>query len=87
MIYNDPVGANALYAGFPKANLILVSHTHSDHFSASTLNFVRAIDGVIIAPQAVYNQMSTLLRGVTIVLTNNASTNVLGIGVRGCSRI
>jgi L-ascorbate metabolism protein UlaG (beta-lactamase superfamily) len=81
MIYNDPVGANALYAGFPKANLILVSHTHSDHFSASTLNFVRAIDGVIIAPQAVYDQMSALLKGVTIVLTNNASTNVLGIGV------
>src|SRR5215204_5369348 len=66
MIYNDPVGANALYAGFPKANLILVSHTHSDHFSASTLNFVRAIDGIIIAPQAVYNQMTALLKGVTI---------------------
>jgi len=82
VIYNDPVGANALYAGFPKANLILVSHTHSDHFSASTLSYVRAIEGVIIAPQAVYNQMSTLLKGVTTVLTNNASTNVLGIEVR-----
>ena len=81
MIYNDPVGANALYAGFPKANLILVSHTHSDHYEAATLNFVRATDGVIIAPQAVYNQMSALLRGVTIILPNNASTNVLGVGI------
>ena len=81
MIYNDPVGANTLYAGFPKANLILVSHTHGDHFNASTLSFVRASDGVIVAPQAVYNQMSTTLRAATIVLPNDRSTNVLGIGV------
>jgi L-ascorbate metabolism protein UlaG (beta-lactamase superfamily) len=81
MIYNDPVGANTLYAGFAKANLILVSHTHGDHFNASTLSFVRAMDGVIIAPQAVYNQMSAALRAATIVLPNNASTNVLGVGI------
>lgn len=81
MIYNDPVGANSLYSAFPKADLILVSHTHGDHFSASTLNLVRRTNGVIIAPQAVYNQLSGALRSATIVLTNGQSTNVLGMGI------
>jgi L-ascorbate metabolism protein UlaG (beta-lactamase superfamily) len=58
-----------------------VSHTHGDHFNASTIGFVRANDGVIIAPQAVYNQMSATLRAATIVLPNNRSTNVLGMTI------
>jgi L-ascorbate metabolism protein UlaG (beta-lactamase superfamily) len=81
MIYNDPVGANSLYSAFAKADLILVSHTHSDHFSPSTLAFVRGTNGVIIAPQAVYNGLSATLRAATIVLTNGASTNVNGIHI------
>jgi L-ascorbate metabolism protein UlaG (beta-lactamase superfamily) len=78
MIYNDPVGANSRYTAFRKADLILVSHTHQDHFSATTLGFVRATNGIIVAPQAVYNQLSATLRAATVVLTNGASTNLLG---------
>ena len=79
MIYNDVVGANSLYSSFPKADLMLVSHTHGDHFSASTLAFVRGTNGVIIAPQAVFNQLSTALRAATTVLANGESTNVNGV--------
>jgi L-ascorbate metabolism protein UlaG (beta-lactamase superfamily) len=81
MIYNDPVGANSLYSSFPKADLVLVSHSHSDHFNASSLSFVRATNGVIIAPQAVFSQLSTTLRAATIVLTNGAATNVNGVQI------
>jgi L-ascorbate metabolism protein UlaG (beta-lactamase superfamily) len=81
MIYNDPVGAATLYAGFPKADLILVSHSHTDHFSASTLNSVTNVNAVIIAPQAVFNGLSAALKGIAIVLTNGASTNVMGLNV------
>jgi L-ascorbate metabolism protein UlaG (beta-lactamase superfamily) len=82
MIYNDPVGANSLYSSFSKADLILVSHAHSDHFNAATLSFVRSTNGgVIIAPQAVFSQLSATLRAATIVLTNGASTNVHGIDI------
>lgn len=85
MIYNDPVTAsalvNAIYASLPKADLILVSHTHSDHFSAATIGAVRATNGVIIAPQAVFNGLSAALRSSTIVLTNGVSTNVNGVRV------
>ena len=79
-IYNDPVGAATLYADVPKADLILITHSHSDHFSTTTLGSVTGATCVILAPQAVANSMGASLRALTTVLTNNTSTNVLGIG-------
>ncbi len=81
VIYNDPVGGATPYAGLPKADLILVSHSHSDHFSSSTLDAVRGTSCVILAPIAVYNGMTTTLKALTTVLTNGVSTNVYGITV------
>jgi L-ascorbate metabolism protein UlaG (beta-lactamase superfamily) len=81
MIYNDPVGSSALYQAFPKADLILVSHSHSDHFNAGTIEAVRTASTVIIAPQAVYNAMNATLRGLTTVLVNGASIQVLGLTI------
>jgi L-ascorbate metabolism protein UlaG (beta-lactamase superfamily) len=81
MIYNDPVGAASMYQGIPRADLILVSHSHSDHFSISTLNAVTNANTAIVAPQTVYNGMSTTLKSRTLVLTNGTTTNVLGVGI------
>src|SRR5690349_520126 len=81
IIYNDPVGAAALYQGIPRADLILISHDHTDHFSTATLNALTNATTVIIAPQTVYNGMSTALRGLTTVLTNGVTTNVMGLTI------
>ena len=81
MIYNDPVGAASNYAGLPRADLILVSHTHSDHFLATTIDAVRGSNVVIVAPQAVFNSLSAPLRAFTTILTNGATANVLGLRV------
>jgi L-ascorbate metabolism protein UlaG (beta-lactamase superfamily) len=81
MIYNDPVGASALYSGFAKADLILVSHDHGDHYSNTTLAAVLNTGGKIIAPQAVYNSMTTALKAATTVLANGASTTAIGVTV------
>lgn len=81
MIYNDPVGASTLYQGLPRADLILVSHSHTDHFSSSTLNAVTNANTIIIAPQAVYNSLPTALRSLTLVMTNGASTTRLGLAI------
>ena len=81
MIYNDPVGASTRYSGFAKADLILVSHGHSDHYSNSTLEAVRGPNVRIIAPQAVFNSMTAALKAVTTVLANGASTNVIDLTV------
>jgi L-ascorbate metabolism protein UlaG (beta-lactamase superfamily) len=80
-IYNDPAGATTFYALFPKADLILVTHSHSDHFVTANLDAVRGAAAVIIAPQAVYNSMTIALRAVTTVLTNGATTNVMGMRI------
>jgi L-ascorbate metabolism protein UlaG (beta-lactamase superfamily) len=80
-IYNDPVGAATLYTGLPRADLILISHGHPDHFSTTTLNSVTGATCVIFAPQAVTNSMGAPLRALTTVMTNGASASALGIGI------
>ena len=82
VIYNDPdTFGTPLYAGLPKANLILISHEHGDHFDAPALSAATNLNCVIIAPQVVYDQMGLQLRALTTVLTNGMATNVLGIHI------
>jgi L-ascorbate metabolism protein UlaG (beta-lactamase superfamily) len=80
MIYNDPVAA-ATYAGLPKADLILISHTHSDHFSTATMDAVRSPTARIIASQTGYNSLTTAQKTNAIVLGYGQSTNILGLTV------
>jgi L-ascorbate metabolism protein UlaG (beta-lactamase superfamily) len=78
MIYNDPVGAPTLYEGLPKANLILVSHRHGDHFSNASLDSVRMAGTVIVAPPEVVGRMTAALQSISTSLPNGEITNVLG---------
>jgi L-ascorbate metabolism protein UlaG (beta-lactamase superfamily) len=80
VIYCDPTGATR-FQGLPRADLILVTHDHSDHFDAATLTAVKGTNAQILAPQAVYKAMSAALKGITTVLTNGSATNVLGLTV------
>jgi L-ascorbate metabolism protein UlaG (beta-lactamase superfamily) len=82
MIYSDPVGGAALYTNyFPRADLVLVTHNHSDHFDPTTLGGVVKTNGIIITTSGVYNGLTPTLRSNTIVLTYGVSTNVLGLNV------
>jgi len=81
MIYNDPVEGAAPYRSFARADIILVSHTHGDHFNADTLRAVRATNGVILAPRAMTNGLILALRTNTITLTNGESVTVRGVTV------
>ncbi len=80
-LYSDPVGGASPYSALPKGDVILVTHSHSDHWNATTLNAMRATDAKIIAPQAVYNAMSSTLKALTTVLTNGASTTASGMTI------
>jgi L-ascorbate metabolism protein UlaG (beta-lactamase superfamily) len=81
MIYNDPDDL-ATYAGLPKADLILISHDHSDHFSGPTIDAVRGPNAQIVVPPYVYNNnLSAAQKALAIVLTNGASTNVMGLNI------
>ena len=73
-IYVDPDGAASLYAGIPKADYILVTHTHGDHFDTATISAVANTNARIIAPQAVYSSMPAAMQAMTMVLDYNASS-------------
>ncbi len=81
VIYNDPVNGATPYQGLPRANLILVSHSHSDHFDSATLTAVKQAETILIAPAAIYSSLSSTLKAQTIPLANGGSTNVLGLPV------
>ena len=82
MIYNDPTNGAAAYASFPRADLILVSHNHGDHYDINTLNAVRGVGGVIVVPQGIYNSSAfASLRPNAIPLQYGQSTNIINLTV------
>ncbi len=75
-IYCDPVGGS--FTGIPKADLVLITHSHSDHFNASVLGTIwESGRTIFVVPQAVYNSLSAAFKNSAIVLANGASTNVM----------
>ena len=81
MIYNDP-DSTASYQGLPKADLILVSHDHGDHFDSGTINTLTNLATRIIAPHYVYNNnLTAAQRAIAIALTNGVSTNMMGLTI------
>ena len=54
----DPVGANITpvvdYNQFPKANIILITHEHKDHFEREAISCIRTPATVCYSNQAVY---------------------------------
>jgi hypothetical protein len=79
VIYADPA-ANR-FTGLPPADIILFTHTHSDHFNAGALSGLAGSNAVIVAPPAVYELVPSPLRSRTTVLTNGAATLVMGVAV------
>ncbi|HTI72053.1 MAG TPA: MBL fold metallo-hydrolase [Candidatus Limnocylindria bacterium] len=80
-LYVDPVGGASPYKTFARADLILVTHSHGDHFDVATLNAVMTTNTLLIAPAAVYASLSAAVKARTMSLSNGASTNALGIPV------
>ncbi len=82
MIYVDPVGGAAAFAGMGPADLVLVTHSHGDHFSSATIDAMRGPTAALAVPQAVYNSLSATLKSLSTVLTNGASTTVAGVEIQ-----
>jgi L-ascorbate metabolism protein UlaG (beta-lactamase superfamily) len=80
-IYNDPDSPTSLYTGLPKADLILISHSHGDHWDSAAVNALTNTTTRIIAPQAVYNAMTTIQKNLTTILGNGQSATVLGMTI------
>jgi L-ascorbate metabolism protein UlaG (beta-lactamase superfamily) len=66
----DPVGGAARFKGLPAPDLILLTDIHADHLNKETLEAVAKPETKLVASQAVAEQLPSLLRDRTTVLTN-----------------
>lgn len=70
VIYNDPVGNASAYAKFPKADLILISHHHGDHFKPNTVAGLMSNHTKILANPTVYEKLPAKLKAAAISIGN-----------------
>ncbi len=83
IIYTDPVGGAAAFAGKPEADLILITDVHGDHLNLETLQAVSKDDTVIVAPQVVLAQLTASIKGTKVMLSNGAKTIQQGLSIEG----
>src|SRR6266576_368886 len=76
-IYIDPY---RIPADGPKADLILITHQHYDHFSIQDLERVRKEDTQVIAPPAVAERLEGNVRSLRA--GDVLETNIYGVDVR-----
>ncbi|MEX2186398.1 MAG: MBL fold metallo-hydrolase [Pirellulales bacterium] len=80
-VYVDPVGPT-LFTGLPTADLILITHSHGDHFHPNTINVVADAETQFVTSQTVYNLSSySPYRTRTTILGYGQSADLLGINV------
>ena len=65
----------------PRADLILITHNHGDHFDINTINGVADTDVPVISPQNVFNSLPIARQEFATALANGANTNLLGLNV------
>ena len=73
-IYTDPVGEFAKYASLPKANVVLISHSHYDHFDRAAVDDITSRHSTIICDKTTAEAFD----GEPVVMTPGLKTEVEG---------
>ncbi len=76
IIHVDPVAQMADYTKMPKADLILITHEHSDHFDLSAINLIKTSKTKIVATETVARQISDV-----IVMKNGGIRMIEGLRI------
>jgi L-ascorbate metabolism protein UlaG (beta-lactamase superfamily) len=74
IIYVDPVWNIDLYKNKPAPDLVLITDIHFDHLNVDVLKSLKG-EFLIIAPKAVYDELSEDLKQKTKILNNSEETN------------
>lgn len=74
-IYTDPTDEKMLQ-NHPRADIVLVTDTHGDHFSTSTLESVVGSTTVLVVPQSVMNGLTPDLAARALVVANGESIQI-----------
>jgi L-ascorbate metabolism protein UlaG (beta-lactamase superfamily) len=70
VIYTDPTGGKARYAGHSAPDIILVSHEHHEHYDADTLEELAGANTRLVVPPFVMQQLPPGLRSKATPLGN-----------------
>jgi L-ascorbate metabolism protein UlaG (beta-lactamase superfamily) len=73
-IHVDPYGEVADYTSLPKADLVLVTHEHSDHLDPKAIKAVLKTDGTVFASKACVGKLPNAL-----IIANGDTRTVLGL--------
>lgn len=82
IIYFDPVGDASDYSAFKKPDLVLITHSHGDHLSNSTLEGIGAESAYFIVPQDVADKLNDKFKDQLTVLPNGAEKNLLDLLIK-----
>ena len=69
-VYVDPVSQYADFAQFPKADLVLLTHEHSDHLDAKALDLLRSDKTTLVGTEA----CAGATKGVTVMRNGDRQT-------------
>jgi L-ascorbate metabolism protein UlaG (beta-lactamase superfamily) len=76
IIHVDPVAQMADYAKMPKADLILITHEHSDHFDPGAINLIKTAKTKIVATETVARQLPN-----AIIMKNGDVLTIEGLKI------
>ncbi|WP_299096912.1 MBL fold metallo-hydrolase [Winogradskyella sp.] len=80
-VYVDPTGESSAYEGFGKADIILITDIHGDHYNFKTLFEFDLESTLIIAPKAVADKFPKDFNPTYKILNNNEKTEAKGIEI------
>ncbi len=81
VIYNDPVGGAALFAGLPAPDLILITHEHPDHFDPPTLADLVAANTRLLTNPSVHDKLPEALKARAKAIANGESTTAEAVSI------
>lgn len=81
-IYIDPTGGAESFKGLGHADLILITDIHGDHFDPKTLEAISTSKTVLVAPQAVADQLpATISKQKLSIFKNGDEAKLYGIDI------
>ncbi|GGK82673.1 MBL fold metallo-hydrolase [Rufibacter glacialis] len=80
-VWVDPYGGATLYTGLAKPDLILITDIHGDHLDLKTLQALPVSGAILVAPQAVVDQLPDPMKAKAVVLANGAKTTQQGLEI------
>jgi L-ascorbate metabolism protein UlaG (beta-lactamase superfamily) len=80
IIYADPNASYANYDSLPKADIIFITHSHSDHYDTNAIKKIKKDSTLLVCPKAVKNMK--IFSGTIQVMDNSDSTTIKGIPIK-----